>query len=42
MQHAHNPVNWFAWSEEVFRKAKAENNVDVKEVFKWRNLNLGL
>jgi uncharacterized protein YyaL (SSP411 family) len=25
LQHAHNPVNWFAWSDEVFEKARAEN-----------------
>jgi len=25
LQHAHNPVDWFAWSEEAFTKARAEN-----------------
>ncbi|MBY9081827.1 thioredoxin domain-containing protein [Paenibacillus sp. HN-1] len=25
LQHAHNPVDWFAWGEEAFEKAKAEN-----------------
>jgi uncharacterized protein YyaL (SSP411 family) len=25
LQHAHNPVDWYPWSEEVFEKAKAEN-----------------
>ena len=25
LQHAHNPVNWFAWGEEAFEKAKAED-----------------
>jgi len=25
LQHAHNPVNWFAWSEEAFARAKQEN-----------------
>jgi uncharacterized protein YyaL (SSP411 family) len=25
LQHAHNPVNWFAWNEEAFAKAKAED-----------------
>lgn len=25
LQHAHNPVDWFAWGEEAFIKAKAEN-----------------
>ncbi len=24
-QHAHNPVNWFPWSEEAFARARAEN-----------------
>jgi len=25
LQHAHNPVNWFAWSDEAFERAKREN-----------------
>ena len=25
LQHAHNPVDWFAWNEEAFTKARAEN-----------------
>ncbi len=25
LQHAHNPVDWFAWKEEAFEKAKREN-----------------
>ncbi len=25
LQHAHNPVEWFAWGEEAFAKAKAED-----------------
>jgi uncharacterized protein YyaL (SSP411 family) len=25
LQHAHNPVDWFAWSDEAFTKARAEN-----------------
>ena len=25
LQHAYNPVNWFAWGEEAFSKAKAED-----------------
>jgi uncharacterized protein YyaL (SSP411 family) len=25
LQHAHNPVNWFAWNAEAFAKARAEN-----------------
>src|SRR5271170_7886171 len=25
LQHAHNPVDWFAWNNEAFEKARAEN-----------------
>src|SRR2546430_12584383 len=25
LQHAHNPVNWYAWGEEALAKARAEN-----------------
>lgn len=25
LQHAHNPVNWFAWNDETLAKAKQEN-----------------
>ncbi|MCU0425591.1 MAG: thioredoxin domain-containing protein [Candidatus Kapabacteria bacterium] len=25
LQHAHNPVNWYAWNEETFAKAKRED-----------------
>jgi len=25
LQHAHNPVNWFAWGNEAFEKARLEN-----------------
>jgi uncharacterized protein YyaL (SSP411 family) len=25
LQHAYNPVNWFPWSDEAFRKAKEED-----------------
>lgn len=25
LQHAHNPVNWYPWGEEAFKKAKEEN-----------------
>jgi len=25
LQHAHNPVDWYPWSEEAFEKAKREN-----------------
>nr|WP_210766930.1 DUF255 domain-containing protein [Cerasibacillus terrae] len=24
LQHAHNPVDWYAWGEEAFQKAKQE------------------
>lgn len=27
LQHAHNPVNWVAWSPEVFERAKKENKL---------------
>lgn len=26
-QHAHNPVNWYPWGEEAFKKAKKENKL---------------
>lgn len=25
LQHTYNPVDWYAWSEEAFMKAKAED-----------------
>src|SRR5260370_23359290 len=25
LQHAHNPVDWYAWGEEAFAKARKEN-----------------
>jgi uncharacterized protein YyaL (SSP411 family) len=25
LQHAHNPVDWFAWGSEAFDRARAEN-----------------
>ena len=25
LQHAHNPVNWYAWGEDAFQKARNEN-----------------
>ncbi|MGE5489309.1 MAG: thioredoxin domain-containing protein, partial [bacterium] len=25
LQHAHNPVDWYAWGEDAFRKAREEN-----------------
>jgi uncharacterized protein len=27
LQHAHNPVNWYPWSEKALQKAKAENKM---------------
>lgn len=27
LQHAHNPVNWVAWSDDVFERAKRENKL---------------
>ena len=27
LQHAHNPVDWYPWSEEAFRRAKEENKL---------------
>jgi uncharacterized protein len=27
LQHAHNPVNWYAWGDEALQKAKAENKI---------------
>jgi len=27
LQHAHNPVDWFPWSDEAFAKAKKENKL---------------
>jgi uncharacterized protein YyaL (SSP411 family) len=25
LQHAHNPVDWFAWGDEAFEKARVES-----------------
>ncbi|HCC57340.1 MAG TPA: hypothetical protein DEQ47_08755, partial [Solibacterales bacterium] len=25
LQHAHNPVDWYAWGAEAFERARAEN-----------------
>jgi uncharacterized protein len=27
LQHAHNPVDWYAWGDEALQKAKAENKI---------------
>jgi hypothetical protein len=32
LQHAHNPVNWVAWSEEVFEQAKREDKLVLVSV----------
>ncbi len=32
LQHAHNPVNWVAWSPEVFRQAKQEDKLVLVSV----------
>lgn len=32
LQHAHNPVNWYAWGDEALRKAKAENKLILVSV----------
>lgn len=25
LQHAYNPINWYAWGEEAFNKSKEDN-----------------
>lgn len=32
LQHAHNPVNWIAWNDDVFEKAKQENKLVLVSV----------
>lgn len=32
LQHAHNPVNWFAWNEATLKKAKEENKLVLVSV----------
>ena len=29
LQHAHNPVNWYAWNEKALKKAKDENKLII-------------
>ena len=29
LQHAHNPVNWFAWGDKALKKAKDENKLII-------------
>ncbi len=31
LQHQHNPVDWFAWGEEAFAKARAGEPADFPE-----------
>jgi uncharacterized protein YyaL (SSP411 family) len=32
LQHAHNPVNWYAWGEEAFERARRENRPVILSV----------
>jgi len=32
LQHAHNPVNWYAWGEEAWNKAKEENKLVIVSI----------
>src|SRR5439155_18261221 len=32
LKHAHNPVDWYSWSEEAFSRAKAEDKPIVLSV----------
>ena len=32
-EHAHNPVNWHAWNDQIFEKAKKENNYHAEVSF---------
>ena len=32
LQHAHNPVNWYAWNDETLEKAKQENKLILVSV----------
>jgi hypothetical protein len=32
LQHAHNPVNWYPWGEEVFEKAELNLHVITSRV----------
>ncbi len=32
LQHAHNPVNWEAWSDDIFERAKRENKMVLVSV----------
>jgi len=32
LQHAHNPVNWYAWGDEAWNKAKEENKLVIVSI----------
>ncbi|MEO5674178.1 MAG: thioredoxin domain-containing protein [Chitinophagales bacterium] len=32
LQHAHNPVNWFAWNDEAWKKARDENKLVIVSI----------
>lgn len=32
IQHAHNPVNWFPWSDEALTKARKENKIIIMSI----------
>ncbi len=32
LQHAHNPVNWYPWGEEAFKKAEEENKLLIVSI----------
>ena len=32
LQHAHNPVNWIPWSDDIFTKAKAEDKLVIVSI----------
>ncbi len=32
LQHAHNPVEWYAWSDEAWKKAKDENKLVIVSI----------
>ena len=35
LQHQHNPVDWYAWGEEAFARARAENKPILVEASTW-------
>ena len=32
LQHAHNPVNWYAWNDQTLLKAKGENKLIIVSI----------